>query len=243
MWSPYGLGFRACKTPFALDTLGLHVPRKDLDRCDALNVCNRVTRATEEEVTAAWEFLSERNRCHLSWQMMVPCRVGCVDGDNDGSTHGSLEDCDPDFRMDAVVDLETEVLLQPGASAEVPVAWQARAGEPLRPEEFEVRPSPHAAVDAGRGLWGENQRGRVIVANCQIVASKRCGSLKANLLPGGLGGEEGWAALAGAGHMRVTAPLPRRGSFKAMRSAPWCRSVGRSPSLLRTRPRRGFQQT
>ncbi len=59
------VGFRACKT-FALDTLGVQVPRLDLDRRDALNICNRVTSATGEDVTAAWEFLREGNRCHLS---------------------------------------------------------------------------------------------------------------------------------------------------------------------------------
>ncbi len=55
--APYGLDFRACKTTFALDTLGVQVPRLDLGRRDALNICNRVTSATEEEVTGAWKFL------------------------------------------------------------------------------------------------------------------------------------------------------------------------------------------
>jgi hypothetical protein len=51
--APYGLGFRVCKATYALDTLGIQVPRLDLDRRDALNVCNRVTSATEDEVEAA----------------------------------------------------------------------------------------------------------------------------------------------------------------------------------------------
>ena len=149
-----------------MDTLGIQVPRLDLDRRDALNVCNRVTSATEEEVEAAWKFLSGGNRCHLSWSGMIPCRVGCVDGDSDGSTHGSLEDYDPDFRMDGVLDLTTEVLLQPGEAAEVPVSWQTRRGlESPRPEEFEVRPSPYSSVEAVRGLWGDRPQGRVIVSN------------------------------------------------------------------------------
>ena len=135
--APYGLGFRICEATYALDTLSVQLPRLDVARRDALNVCNLATSASEEDVQAAWKFLGAANSCNLSWCTTLPR----YDGESDSSVE-SLSRCDAGFRWDGIADHEDAVHIPDGAGAEVPVVWRQTYGQKAGLERCGLIPTP-----------------------------------------------------------------------------------------------------
>ena len=153
----FGLGFRLCASTFALDTLGVQLPRLDVDRREALNICQGLTSAGEKEVADARRFLEDENTCQFNWQSSIPTRSCCFSDDaGDDTSCGTLLAADPHFRAEAVADLEDDLFLAPGCAA-APHEHVAENGvgglEDTMGEMHLVTPTDlNCPLDAGHGI-------------------------------------------------------------------------------------------